>query len=132
MPVKVLEWNFKVGESLPEPLLSDDQDQFPVLVVKKVKEWLAEVHQAAEIKKPPTDLIIKLTRDPRHSVVEYKDVPYTPFDEYKFQHGQIEVIFKQTTTKLPLAKYYYLCARTKEGLCIVGAQLRSNQLGRIQ
>lgn len=127
MPVTVLEWKPNPPVDLPEPLLSDDSDQFPPEVVRVVRDWLLATKPMAEHTGPTPQTIT-----PMGVIVGGKKNPVIVQGNFTFDHYTVEVNLRHKQHKLALS-YRYCSARERQsGLIILGPRLKAVQRARVQ
>ena len=130
MPLTIVSWQMINGQDVPEPILKDDSGLFPDAVVREVRQWLVSM-VPEERKAAPTPILISLGISGPDPVVTFKGVPWFRVHGLVFQHGQFEIIFRESRTKVPLVKYKYVGARAPDGKVIIGAKLWQRIVGQI-
>lgn len=132
MPIRVTAWQPVPGQPLPEPLLEDDSNSFPVEIVTRVRDWLgSDQLRPYDREFHPTSQTIGASTFPRFKV-RSTHTPNPAQGFFEFERGTAEVLLRDKQRQIIVAKFHYHEARCiGTGKSILGPRINVQQLERI-
>lgn len=127
------------GQPLPDPVLEDDRDQFPVDVVKAALEWMVQNQAKFHYEEPTPTLVSLQALQPIRGLAQgvhrisimYGDGTGPKMRQINFQASTLEFTLRDTSKGPISATYRYIGVRDAQGRCIIGPRLGEKPQQRV-